>query len=120
MSNQTLELAMTKLELDMVKGLTEYMLTILKDYNKWVAQSPTEVRIRMAKEFEDSLRYEIGSKYIKIISNSSAHSFIVKKDGGKFKQGDILKANSWKAPATNFVRGNILNNQYGAIAWTGA
>jgi hypothetical protein len=120
MSNQTLELAMTKLELNMVKGLAEYMLYILKDYNKWVAQSPTEVRIRMAKEFEDSLRYEIGSKYIKIISNSSAHSFIVKKDGGKFNRGDILKANSWKAPATNFVRGNILNNQYGAIAWTGA
>jgi len=119
MSNQTLELAMNKLELNMVKGLAEYMLYILKDYNKWVAQSPTEVRIRMAKQFEDGLRYEIGSKYIKIISNSSAHSFIVKKDG-KFKQGDILKAASWSAPATNFIRGNILNNQYGVIAWTGA
>jgi hypothetical protein len=120
MSNQTLELAMTKLELDMVKGMVDYMLYILKDYNKWVAQSPTETRIRMSKDFEDGLRYEIGSKYIKIITGSSVHSFILKKGDIRFNRGDILKANSWKAPATNFIRGNILNNQYGAIAWTGA
>jgi hypothetical protein len=119
MSNQTLELAMNKLELNMVKGLADYMLYILKDYNRWVSQSPTEVRIRMAKEFEDGLRYEIGSKYIKIITGSSVHSFIVKKDG-KFKRGDILKAASWSAPATNFARGNVLSEEYGTISWTGA
>lgn len=119
MSNQTLELAVNKLELDMVKGLAEYMLYILKDYNKWVAQSPTEVRIRMAKQFEDGLRYEIGSKYIKVITGTSVHSFIVKADG-KFKRGDILKAASWSAPATNFTRGNVLSEQYGTISWTGA
>jgi len=119
MSNQTLELAVTELELDMVHGMVDYMLYILKDYNRWVSQSPTETRIRMSKDFENGLRYEIGSKYIKIITGSSVHSFIVKK-AGKFQVGDILKANSWKSPATNFIRGNILTKQYGTIAWTGA
>ena len=119
MSNQTLELAVTELELDMVHGMVDYMLTILKDYNQWVAQSPTETRIRMSKEFEEGLRYEIGSKYIKIITGSSVHSFILKKGDIRFNRGDILKANSWKAPSTNFARGNILTKNY-KVKWTGA
>jgi hypothetical protein len=110
---------MKPLEFDMIDGIVDYMIHIEDDYLKWVAQSPTEVRISMFQKFKASIRYEVGSKYIKVVSNNSAHSFIVKKDG-KFKRGDILKANSWKAPATNFARGNVLSEQYGTIAWTGA
>ena len=57
---------------------------------------------------------------MKVVSNRSVHSFIVIKDTDKFKRGDILKAASWKKPATNFVRGNILEGTFDRVTWTGA
>lgn len=64
-------------------------------------------------------------KYLPIISvdsGTSAHSFIVVKDDPTtgFKRGDILKAASWKAPATNFIRGTIFDpTTYARITWAG-
>jgi hypothetical protein len=104
----------------MNQELQQYLEYIKTSYARWKTQSPTEIRERFIKEFNDTLRYEEGSKYIKVITGTSVHSFIVKKDGPKFKQGDVLKANSWRAPATNFKRGNILSKDYGTIQWTGA
>jgi hypothetical protein len=76
----------------------------------------------MNKSFEDSLSYQDGKVYIKIIiKDSSAHSFIVKEDTKQFKKGDILKAASWKAPAKNFARGNVFNvDSYKNVQWCGA
>ena len=55
-----------------------------------------------------------GSKYLKIVSygdakgvNASVWGFI-NKGNKKFQVGDILKAKSWKSPALNSARGNIL------------
>jgi hypothetical protein len=81
--------------------------------------SAEHVKERLA-EFKANLRFEEGNKYIKVIQDKSVHSFIVKKDDNKFKAGDILKAASWAAPAKNFARGNILNNNYNNVTWTGA
>jgi len=70
--------------------------------------------------------YEAGTKYIKIISQTvhgsqmSSHSFVVIGDQGKFKHGDILKSASWKAPAKNFARGNVLTGNYEHISPFGA
>ena len=65
-----------------------------------------------------------GPTYFKVISNAwgskSVHSFVVKQDGPKFKAGDILKAASFKAPALNFARGNVLTGDFSRIRWTGA
>ena len=66
---------------------------------------------------------EEGNKYIKVVIKAgqfiSVHSFVVKQNG-KFKEGDILKAASWKSPATNYIRGNINSNTgYHAIKWMG-
>jgi hypothetical protein len=68
--------------------------------------------------------YEIGKKYVKIISQSHyghqhsrhSHSYVVIGDQGKFKHGDILKSASWKAPAKNFSRGNVLTGNYEHIS----
>ena len=77
-----------------------------------------------------TVEFDIGSKFIKVIvghtgdTSRSSHSFIVLGEykGAKntFKHGDILKSASWRAPAKNFARGNILENSYGTISWCGA
>lgn len=106
-----------------------YLDHIIADYSKWQnmcrvtsGQNEIECKIRaqMFEEFKQNLEVQEGSKYIKIIQNRSVHSFIVKKDNGKFKTGDILKAASWAAPAKNFKRGNILTGDFGTTSWTGA
>ena len=77
-----------------------------------------------------TVEFDMGSKFIKVIvghtgdTSRSSHSFIVVGEykGAKntFKHGDILKSASWRAPAKNFARGNIMENSYGSISWCGA
>ena len=76
------------------------------------------------QEFRDSLAIEEGSKYLKITkrlgTQRMAWGFVVKTESDKlFKQGDILKAASWSAPARNKARGNILQGDFSWVRWTG-
>lgn len=109
----------------MEKQLSDYLDAIRNDYVSWASAvdkshpSRKQIRDKMVEDFCDQVRFSEGNKYIKVIQGNSVHSFIVKKDGGKFKKGDILKAASWAAPALNFARGNILDGGY-SIRWTGA
>jgi hypothetical protein len=107
----------------MIEGLNEYLDFIRQDYAKWSAQSPTDIRIRMTEEFQQSVGFDVGSKFIKVYAGAnqrSVHSFICREDMSKFKKGDILKAAGWSAPAKNFARGNVITRQYGKTTWTGA
>ena len=64
-----------------------------------------------------------GRNYIKVAvgtnGSRSSHSFIVVKPTKGFKYGDILKAATWKAPAMNFSRGNVLEGNFKHIRWCG-
>jgi len=99
-------------ELDYAIG--EYCRHLEKELNTRFPNSDTEYV------------YEFGTKYVKIISQSmrnssrSSHSYVVVGDQGKFKHGDILKSASWKAPAKNFSRGNVLTGNFEHISPYGA
>lgn len=95
---------------------------IKADYANWWLRSSrseglSEVQKDMVAKFNESIEVVEGRNYIKIITDKSVWGFIVCKEG-KFRVGDILKAASWKAPATNKARGNIIDGGY-TIRWTG-
>lgn len=67
--------------------------------------------------------YEVGRKYVHIImadNQHSSHSWVMLKDDNKFKRGDILKSATWRGPARNFKRGNVITGDYQNIRWVGA
>ena len=100
-------------------AMDELLERIRDDYRNWgKSDEMTPTQIKMVEKFNNGLRIEEGRKYIKVITGTCVWGFIVKKDGGKFRAGAILKAASWSAPATNAARGNIFDESY-TIRWTG-
>ena len=104
----------------------------LQDYAEYLKECYMSRGASWAKSGFDRqlvVEFDKGSKFIKVIvghstdgvrdSSRSSHSFIVLKSD-KFQYGDILKSASWKAPAKNFARGNVLKKDYGTISWCGA
>jgi hypothetical protein len=106
-------------------ALDNYVAFAKADYaNWWGAKASDPITAKMIAEFDIS--YEVGSTYIKVIETKngdsrSVHSFIVNKATKKFPVGTILKAASWKAPATNFSRGNVndVATYANRVRWTG-
>ena len=100
------------------EGIKNLIESSNEDYNRFIDNE------NMTQEFKNSWRIDNGKKFIKLVSKNSVHSFIVKEDmftpGGqpRFKKGDVLKAASWRAPALNRARGNVLTGNY-PIQWTG-
>ena len=100
---------------DAINGL---FYDIAHDFAMWRSRGE-HGRPGDAAEMMNSLSVEEGRKYLKIIrSDSQVWGFIQKDDDGKFRGGDILMAASWKSPARNKARGNILDGGY-KIQWTG-
>ena len=106
---------MTKQEI--MTYVDDYVKHLQGDYDK-----------RSSNQFIE-FNYEFGRKYVHVIMNHvgqfsanqrSSHSWVMIEDDKKFKTGDILKSASWKAPARNFKRGNVLTGDFKAISWAGA
>ena len=120
---------MANLTNEMLDAVNAYIEVCKKDYFKWTSRCAkvngeeilSDVRKQMLNEYNDGITFKAGSKYIKIMTHKSVHGFIVNttKDA-KFKQGDILKAAGYNAPARNFARGNALDGVFNNMQWTGA
>jgi hypothetical protein len=110
-------------EHDMDMALTEYMDKIQASYNKY--QGMTDQWLNSVNPYLETetkqlnITFVRGSKFFKCVVNGSAHSFICRKAHDKWRVGDVLKAASWAAPAKNFVRGNVLTQDYDTLHWTG-
>ena len=100
------------------KDQIENYLNIIKaDYANW-RNIMGFTNAEAIERFNASVRVDDGKAYLKVIKDGSVHSFIVKDDSGKFKAGDVLKAASFKAPAKNFARGNIITGELSQISWS--
>ena len=103
--------------------LTDYDEHIATDYVKWWGEKAKDKHVQ-EMILERGIQYQVGSSYIKIVETRNGvvervHSFIVNK-AGKFPLGTILKAASFKAPATNFGRGSLLDRKtWNRVTWTG-
>ena len=103
----------------MKEQIQQYLEAIKASYGEFGEAS--SVRQEMVKRFNENVAVTVGNKYLKVIIKGSVHSFIVVSSTYKFKVGDILMAKSYKAPATNFARGNILDPKFDftKVRWMG-
>jgi len=101
-----------------MQNLDKYLEAIKADYAAWQG-ADTEIGQKMIREFNESLDVIDGNKYLKVVNDGRVHSFICKRDMGKFTAGDVLKAASWAAPARNFARANLFQGDFSKIRWTG-
>ena len=98
-----------------------------EDYCRWSKAGlggPSEIKTKIEEDFCEGLEVTEGSRYWKIISDKrgsrSVSGFIVKAGDKKFREGDMLKAAGWAAPARNFARGNVIDGSGVAnVRWTG-
>lgn len=95
-------------------ALIGYKDNIVANYVKWCEDAGIADIGKFGVEFEP------GSKYVKVVKVSSGgsrsvHSFVEKENGA------IWKAASWKAPAKNFIRGNVYDasSYTNRLSWTG-
>lgn len=99
---------------ELAVALIGYKDSIVANYVKWCGDAGISDIGQFGVEFEP------GSKYVKVVKISSGgsrsvHSFVEKETG------NIWKAASWKAPAKNFVRGNVYDagTYLNRLQWTG-
>jgi len=125
------------MSMEVNEGMTNLLSHMKEDYHNWSMRCRTvhqnvddfnrDIAIRedMEAEYGNGLHYEEHTKYIKVMSSSRGGGLCVKcfvvntENDKKFRFGDILKPAGWKGPTRNFARGNILENDFRGVRWTG-
>jgi hypothetical protein len=86
------------------------------DYNNWCERA----NIKYKRDYVYTI--ELGRKYAKIVKDDGQKSvwgFVQLVDDKKFRKGDILMAAGWQGPARNKARGNVLDETFDMVNWTG-
>jgi hypothetical protein len=103
-----------------MKKVSDELAVALIGYKDAIISS--YVNVTESTFIDHGVEFVIGKKYVKVTFkpwhdtktiSKYTHSFIEKTTG------DIWKASTHKAPAKNFPRGNVLNNDYPTLSWTG-
>lgn len=116
MTYENLNDAVLALKEKMIEDFRAWNMRSFESNNYSLGKDYYEGRI---KEFADSFSIEEGNTYIKLVADRSVRGFVVKKPTKGFVVGDMLMAKSYKAPATNFARGNVLMGEFDRVRWTG-
>ena len=117
----------------MREAIEKVLEAMREDYKRWSDRcashdesAHSRIRDEMEENYCNGLEVTEGSRYWKIISTNgsgtsrSVNGFIVKAGDKKFREGDMLKAAGWAAPARNFARGNVLDGyRVDEVRWTG-
>ena len=102
-------------------GITNMMQGAKDDYIRMSTSGGKELTgysLEQVEQWDNKTKVSFGKKYIKIVQDTGVFAFVMKEDSGRFKKGDVLMASSWRAPALNSARGNVLTGNY-PIRWTG-
>jgi len=123
---------------DIETGKARVKEILERDYAEWCGRSDYpngafaddadgDARMAEALQSRYNVTFKEGRNYIKVIRSEdredsgirqSVVGFIVKKETKGFKVGDILKASSWHAPALNFARGHVDDEEL-KLSWAG-
>ena len=115
-----------------IEKVLEAMREDYKQWSNWSSSykpnphSDKKIMNEMIENYCNGLKVEENRRYWKITGSNgggsqvSVKGFIVKAGDKKFREGDMLKAAGWAAPARNFARGNVLDGTgvYN-VRWTG-
>ena len=117
----------------MREAIEKVLEAMREDYCRWSracashdSAAHSRIKTEMEENYCNGLRVEENRRYWKIIStngggsSTSVNGFIVKAGDKKFREGDMLKAAGWAAPARNFARGIVLDGTgFDNARWTG-
>ena len=117
----------------MREAIENVLQAMREDYKRWSSAcashdsaAHSRIKTEMEENYCNGLRVEENRRYWKITgsngggSSTSVKGFIVKAGDKKFREGDMLKAAGWAAPARNFARGNVLDGTgVDNVRWTG-
>mgnify|MGYP001244649971 CR=1 FL=1 len=98
-----------------MENIEKLLNAIVADYARYSKD------VDRVKTFSEDIQLLKGKKYYKIVrASGGVWGFIQIKNDNKFKAGDILKAAGWATPARNFARGNVIEENFQNVRWTGA
>jgi hypothetical protein len=129
-------MSVSKKHKEVNNGLTNLMTHMKNDYHNWSMTGRTvhqntedfiresKIREDMEERYCDGLGYDVNTKYIKVFSDAGGGKsvccfVVITETDKKFRFGDILKPAGWRTPTRNFARGNILENDFRGVHWTG-